>query len=119
MRKQVKERKTRKYTKKISHTSILSNSLKVFSSNFPSDPTSPGVLISHLRSGQFYCSIKRYQSSFGNGAYNLTNFKADTLEELIIKIGKYFTHKQADPRRTLEQEMGKYLGFSKDQIEEL
>jgi hypothetical protein len=55
--------------------------LKALKEVYPSDPTSPGLVISILSDGQYYLSIRRYTEKFGGGQYVVMARKSPDLVE--------------------------------------
>lgn len=57
---------------------------------FPQDKISPGIILSMLRSGEFYCSIQRYTERFGELKIVLYSAKAISWESAFTQVMHQF-----------------------------
>lgn len=66
---------------------LLDKLVKAACYRFDSDPTRPGVTISSLRSGQYYCSVVRYLKRDKVVAYKATRSSlVEALQEVSLLL---------------------------------
>lgn len=59
--------------------SLQTKLLRAVSAEYPSDPTSPGIVSALLTNGQFYVSVCRYNGTFGAGKVVVAKGRGETL----------------------------------------
>lgn len=71
---------------------LLGQLTKAVSYAYKKDGTSPGVLVSNLKSGKVYASIVRYGKDFPNGKKVVCNVTSDSVVSAIsLLTGKFLT----------------------------
>lgn len=67
---------------------VLPRLIQGVSAYYRADPTTPSVILSHLPSGKYYASIRRYESSYGRDGKVLVSATEESLGEVIKTLAR-------------------------------
>jgi hypothetical protein len=88
----------------INDTSELLDKLtKAVSFKYKGDKTAPGITISSLKNGQYYCSIVRYSGAFAKGKEVVCSAKGSDLFIAIRDAAQSFLSKATITRDPLQE----------------
>lgn len=70
---------------------------------FAGDPSSPGLLVSRLKTGEMYVSILRFKSPFGKDKTVVFKAKEKTLKSALANVAKQIATDAVAPRNPVEE----------------
>lgn len=73
-------------TKKRVTKETLALLLTAIAETWSTDPTQPGLVLSHLKTGKYYGSIVRYNQSYGNSKNVVVQATCDTVGEVLRSL---------------------------------
>ena len=86
--------------------------IKAITYYFNNDATTPGIVVSHLKSGMFYVSIVRYGSSFSRGKKVVCKVENTNLVNALTELSEKFL-KIAQPKTDPVSELKSLIKPSK------
>lgn len=86
------------------NTEVLFEKLtKAVSFLYAEDPTSPGVLVSSLRNGEFYVSIQRFKKSGGKDKVIVFKTNNTSLRNALLGAASFLTSQKPDSVNPLDE----------------
>lgn len=76
---------------------MLERMIDALCEQFAEDPSTPSVVLSKLKNGQYYGSLVRYTEAFGQGKQVLYKTMEPTLDEVFAALGTQLGLTQALP----------------------
>lgn len=69
---------------------ILNKLIKAVSFKFKEDLTAPGVTVSFLKNGEYYCSVVRYHEAFAKGKEVVCSGHGLSLHDAVLNAAQSF-----------------------------
>lgn len=92
---------------------LMDKLIKAVSYKYSEDKTAPGIVVSSLKRGQYYCSVVRYSQAFAKGGKQVVcNARGSDLPATLKELANKFLKIAARPKDPV-QELGSLIGNDK------
>lgn len=87
----------------ISEIVLLDKLTKAIAFAYKDDKTAPGVTVAALPTGQYYCSVVRYDGAFAKGKKVVCGSTASTLGEAVRQTANDFLSKKSVVKNPVDE----------------